>query len=63
MVLNQSIRDAMFEYGAEFISVCLRVNQALIDARSNALGVWRRTDGYICRQHQVNGDRCDGVLD
>ena len=63
VVLNQSIRDTLFDYGTEFIPVCLRENQALIDARSSTPWVWRWRDGHICRYHQVDGDRCDAVLD
>ena len=55
LVLNQSIRDAKFDYATEFIPVSLRDRQDLQDARKVTPWIWSWSSGHISRRH---GELC-----
>ncbi|MGB1622546.1 MAG: hemagglutinin [Synechococcus sp.] len=52
MVLNQSTRDAEFNFRTEFIPVRLGDRADLQQAKAIDPWIWSWKDGHICREHQ-----------
>ena len=52
LVLNQSVRDAEFDYSTEFIPVSLRQRPDLQAARAVRPWVWSWQGGHLCRSHE-----------
>ena len=53
LVLNQSVRDADFDYATEFIPVSLRQRPDLQAARAVRPWVWSWQGGHLRRSHEL----------
>ena len=63
LVLNQSLRDASFNYATEFVPVRLSDSNCLIQAKKSQPWVWKWNEGHICRYHEFEGQQCDDIVD
>lgn len=54
VVLNQSIRDADFDFATEFIPVSLHQNPELQTAHAQPPWIWSWRDGHLCRAHGLD---------